>query len=166
MGVTVAVTRAAANLATGTQDFTTTDLGGLTPVGALFIITKATADGTPADHAIVGIGAATGSSERWACSVTSEHGVSATDTNRRAMTDECVCLISEGTGTVDGEADFDSFITNGVRINWGNAPASAYLVTVLLLAGTDTSAYAGVFTGHASTNGVTDVTDPGFQPAL
>ena len=44
MGVTIAVVQAALSTSVETQDFTTTDLGGLTPVGALFLLTNATAN--------------------------------------------------------------------------------------------------------------------------
>jgi hypothetical protein len=51
MGVTVAVTRVAANTSTGTQDITTNDLGGLTPKAVMLIATRGVTDGAAADGA-------------------------------------------------------------------------------------------------------------------
>lgn len=164
MGITVAATRAAVNTATGNQDFTTTALGGLTPKAAYFVVTYATTDGTAANHAMLGIGAATGTANRWAAAVSSEHAAGSSDTYCSGSTTTCVRIISPIDGTVDGEADFVSFITNGVRINWSNAPAAAYLLTVVLFAGTDLSAHANnVALGDTLDNAV-DVTAPGFRP--
>ena len=164
MGVTIAVTRVACNTTTGTQDITSADLGGLTPKAVWFIVTQATADGTATDHAVLGIGAATGASNRWSCGVFSEHGLATTDTGRRIVSDECVVKLNTGDANIDGEADFDSFISNGVRIDWTNAPASAHLLTVILFAGTDLSAQAGTFTMPDSVDGTVDVNTVGFEP--
>jgi hypothetical protein len=166
MGVTVAVTRAACATSTGNQDFTTADLGGLTPVAAQFIVTAGVTDGTAADHAVLSYGAATGTSNRWALGQSDEHNQATTDTSRALQSDECVFILNPGDTTADGEADFVSFITNGVRINWANAPASAHLMTVVLYAGTDVSAHANYFTVATTVDGTTDVTDPGFEPDL
>lgn len=57
MGITVAVTRVACPIVTGNFDVTTTDLGGLTPKAAYFIVSYATIDvvglaAVAADHAM------------------------------------------------------------------------------------------------------------------
>lgn len=163
MSVVIATTRTACNTSTGNQDITTTDLGGLTPKAAFFTVTHATVDGTATDHAIIGIGAATATDERWSCSVGSENAQGTTDTDRRGATDECIIKLLAGSASVDGEADFVSFITNGVRINWGNAPASGFLLTVTLYAGTDLSAKAGISSLSTQDN-TTDVNTVGFEP--
>ncbi len=59
-------------------------------------------------------------------SIQEQDGWGTTATDWCGMTDECVMILQPGGSTVDGEADFASFITNGVRINWGNAPAAAF----------------------------------------
>lgn len=164
MGVTVATTRVACNTSTGNQDITTTDLGGLTPKAAYFAATSATSDGTAANHWVLSTGAATGTGNRWAVASSSEHGIGATDSHRRMTNDECVMLLDPADGTIDGEADFVSFIEDGVRINWGDAPAAAYLLTVVLFAGTDLSALADSQTTVATTDNTLDITDVGFEP--
>lgn len=165
MGVTVAITRVACATSGGDQTITTTDLGGLTPKAALFIVSAAVTDGTAADHAVLGIGAATGASNQWAVGASDENAADPTDGYRRAMSDQCIFILNPADGTVDGEASFSAFVENGITINWGNAPASAYLLTVIFFAGTDLSVHANTFTIAAAGN-TTDVTDPGFQPDL
>ncbi len=164
MGVTIAVTRAAVNTATGNQDFTTADLGGLTPKAAWFIVTHATTDGTATNNAVLGIGAATDTSEQWALGIFTQNAQANTNTGRRIVSDECVLKLNSTDANVDGEADFVSFIANGVRINWGNAPSAAYLLTVILFAGTDLIAHAGTFVMPNSVDGTVDVNTVGFEP--
>lgn len=162
MSIVVEVVRAAVNTVAGTQDFTTSNLGGLTPVAAMFLIGNPTADGTGTAHAIWGMGATSGSGEQWAWSVSSEDALGSTNTNRRGMSDQCIAIIDYNANTVDGEAAFDSFITNGVRINWGDAPADAYLMTVWLFAGTGMEAHAGIVDMPNVLDGTVDITAPGF----
>lgn len=167
MGITVATTRVACNTSTGNQDISTTDLGGLPPKAALFIVSNAVTDGTAADGSVLSYGAATSVIARWAISVTSKHGVTTTLTNTLGLTTGCVYVIDPADGTtVDGQADFVSFIANGVRINWSNAPAAAYLMTVVLFAGTDLTAQAGSTALGNTIDLTTDITTVGFQPDL
>jgi hypothetical protein len=164
MGVTIATVQTTCDTAGGgTQDITTTDLGGLTPVAAMVFISGATSLDTAADHARIGIGFTDGTNEL-AFSVNSEHGVATTDTHRRAETDEIVSIMDTGDFTIDGEANFNSFITNGIRITWGDYPASAYYMTWVFFAGTDVSAHCNTFAPNATEDATVDVTDPGFEP--
>lgn len=60
-----------------------------------------------------------------------------------------------------------STITNGIRLTCNPAPASAYLVNVLLIGGAGVAnVYAGSATSSSTNNAVVSVTDPGFQPDL
>ena len=162
MGITVAVTRVACDTGGGNQTITAADLGGLTPKAALFMVTSCVTDGTAADHAIIGIGAATGTGNRWTFTSVQEHNQGTTDVSRRGTTDECIQIV-DNNGAIDGEADFVSFNANNVIINWGDAPSAAYLMTVVLFAGTDLSAHADTATlGNQDVE--SDVTDPGFEP--
>jgi hypothetical protein len=164
--VTVAVTQVACSGSTGNQDITTADLGGDTPVAAFFMVTYCEVNGTEVVDAVFGMGAATGSSNRWAMCVGDRNGQDPTDSNRRGATDECVMVIYPGNGAINGEADFVSFITNGVRINWGAATDDNYLLTVVLFAGTDVSAQADVFAMPAASGNTIDVNTVGFEPDL
>ena len=159
---TIAVTRVAANTSTGNQSITTSDLGGIVPSAALFICNRSIVNNTSRSEATVCIGAATSTTQRWAMFSTSQDALANTNVTRRGMTDQCIAIPFAG-GTIDGEADFVSFITNGVTINWTNAPGNAYLVTVVLFANIS-GAYAGTFAPGTSVGSAVDVTAPNFQP--
>lgn len=162
MSVVIATTRAAAQVAGGNQDITTADLDELTPGAAFFVATYATSDGVAANNAVLGLGAAT-SSAQWAVCARSENGVGTSDASRRWTDDECIQIQNPTDGSIDGEANFVSWITNGVRINWGNAPAAGYLITVLFFAGTDLSATVGNVT-LGNQNVESDINTIGFRP--
>jgi len=140
MAVTTAIVRAAANLALGTQDFTVAGFG--TCKAAIFIMTRAIADDVAADGADFSYGATDGISQ-FSVTATSEDGQASSDTNKSISVTVCAKLLLPGTVNVDGAASFDSFITDGVRIDWINTLASASLLTVILLGGDDLSAFVG-----------------------
>lgn len=164
MAVSAAVTRAACNTSSGNQDITIAGFG--TPKAALFICSVATSNGSAASDFNLSIGAATGAANEWCLSVNNEDGQPDTDTAATTDSDKCIRINTAGTATVDGEAEFAAFITDGVRINWTNAPAAAWLLTVVLFGGSDLSAHANnVALGNSLDNAV-DVTAPGFEPTL
>jgi hypothetical protein len=71
----------------------------------------------------------------------------------------CIALLFPNLSSDDGYAVFDSWITNGVRVDWLDAFSDDWLVTCVLFGGTDLSAHVGT----ASVSGSTplDVTAPG-----
>ncbi len=165
MGITVATVRAAATIdvAPYTQDFTTADLGGLTPQAALFLVSEAVADGVAANDNVLSIGAATAAAEEWQVYISDQHNQGTTDTHRGSNTDRSIDIKNPGSAATNGRAEFTAFINNGVRVNWTTVPGAAFLVTVILFAGTDLSAHA-----NSATLGNEDVEvnieDPGFEP--
>jgi hypothetical protein len=111
---------------------------------------------------MVSIGAAIGTTERWVAATSDEHNLATTNSFRRMATDEVVMVLDPADGTVEGEADFSAWVTNGITINWGVALGSAYLLTVIFFAGDDVSAHAD---SVLSMGGPTiDITAPGFEP--
>ena len=151
----------AANTSTGTQDITSTALGGETATGAFFWYTGGVTLGTnKTNMAAFGTGAVSGSGEQWAASSVSKNSESSTTVDRRDMTDRCIHYTFPG-GGIDGEAEFDSFITNGIRIDWTNAPDDPFLITVLLVAGVQT--HAGTHDPGTTVDGTVANTDPGFE---
>lgn len=158
----VAQTQVAVNTSTGNQTITTTDLEGVTPVAALFFMTNATANGTPVSDGVLSTGAATGSGEQWSLGSFDEDGVGTTNTSRESLSDACVTLIDSTGASLDCEASFVSFTTNGCTINWVSAPASAYLLTVVFFYGTNMQAEAGLFTSSGVLGTPTTITT-GFQ---
>ena len=136
MAVEIRAVRQAVNTAIGNQDF---DVSGWTPTpqAALYLATYATADNSPADHGVMGIGLAVSSSERHTGGARNEHGVDTSDTSRRTISDECIVILNPADGSVDGEADFVQFNAGGSRVNWGDAPSAAFLMTALYFSGFD-----------------------------
>jgi len=86
MGVTVATVQFAANTSDGTQDITTTDLGGLTPEAAVFTYGTSVSNGTSVNGVQWGMGVTDGS-QSFAVCVNDDHGVTTTDTAKRATED-------------------------------------------------------------------------------
>lgn len=161
----VATVRTACSTSNGTQSFTNTDLGGLTPGAALFFLTFCSSDNTPAAHAGWGVGAATSTSERWTVASVYRDSIAGTQGWRRGAADNCIMLLNPTTdnGAVLCEADFSQFVANGVEVNWSTAPGTAYLMHVVLFADVD-DAYAGSFLPNGTQDASVDVTDPGFWP--
>jgi hypothetical protein len=124
-------------------------MGGLTPKAAIFILGSGITDGTAADEARFAIGFCTGATNEGYIGWQEQHnvGTSVTDTTQSNVLS--IGILDPGAGTTAGDADFDSFITNGVRINWQDAPDAAYLMTVILFGGTDLSAHANVLSARS-----------------
>jgi len=78
------------------------------------------------------------------------------------MTDKCVAALTS-TGGIDDEAHFDSWITDGIRLNFTSNAGNGYTYKVYLFKGDAASFYAGEFTPSATVDTTVDVTDPGFQ---
>jgi len=161
MGITVAVTRVACNTSTGTQDITTSDMGGLTPKAALLIASLAVTDGTAADGAGMYIGVTDGTTHK-SYAGEAQHGQAISNSLYDSY--DTLLNIWDGTaaGTIDGTAIYSAFITNGITIDWTDAPSSAWLLTVVLFGGTDLSANVGSVNLVTQDVGV-DVTTVGFE---
>ncbi len=161
---TVGMTRVACNTSTGNQAITV-NCGGLTPKAALFFLTAAVTDNTARDNAVVSVGAATTTSARWAICSESQHNVATANVASLASTTSCIQVLSgAGAQTVDAAADFVSFGADTVTINWSDAPASAWLLTVVAFAGADLSVFTGTQSLGNTTDNALDVTAPGFEP--
>jgi PKD repeat protein len=156
--------RAAVNTSTGNQTFTfATPLSG-TPIAWRFTITRATVDDTAADGAAIGRGWAwdNGSSIiEGAVTFRSSHNVGTSNSGRRSLSTACIAWTLDSASTLDGEASFVSGDTDGVTINWTNAPNAAYLLTVEAFVATD--AYFGPFDIPQVVDTYTTVTC-GFEP--
>lgn len=134
--------RTAINTSNGNQTFSQSGLNGLVPKSARFIITTATADGTAVNGEAFGYGATAGGAE-WAAAVAAEHGVADTNAARKWTDDACLLLI-DGSGNELVRATFVAWVADGVTVDveWTGTPA-AYLVQVVLGAGTEYEAWVG-----------------------
>lgn len=163
MGIAIDVVQFTLNTGTGTQDITGS-LGGLTPKAALFFVTRATANGSAAADAAMSVGAATGASNEWVIQGNAEDGQATTDTHTVSAA-ASILLTTPGTNTVEVQAEFSAWITNGVRINVTTA-GSAFLGTCVLFAGSDLSAHANNVNLGDTLNLETNITAPGFEPDI
>lgn len=148
---------------TGTQNITTTDLGGLTPKAVLFILTHVNSLDTSTDHAIYSIGAATAADEEWATGQYSLEGYSQPNTGCYGYDDSCVRIHIQAI-PFNVEANFTQWLTNGCQITWTGVHSSLqYQGAAIFFAGTSMQAYAGWELGPA-VSGSVNVTAPGFRP--
>lgn len=115
-------------IGTGNQDFTITGIG--TPTAALFFLNTAISNNTDANHFMLMMGATDGTNHR-CCITASERGVATTNTWTKCVNDKPVITIDPNTGDINGVAGFDSFITDGVRLNVSDLPPAAYLLTCI-----------------------------------
>lgn len=160
------VTQAARTGTTGTQDFTVP--GSTTPKGALFFATFCTADGTPVNHSMIALGMTDGTTHRsfYARLEDASNPADSSNAESDSGTNYPILIGNQTTTTIDGTATFDSWINSGgnvgIRLNWTDVPASAYLVTCVLFhgAGID-NCYVTRITGHATVNNSITVT-PNF----
>jgi len=165
MGVTVAATRVAANTTTGIQSITTTDLGGLTPKAVLLIATRCVTDGVAADGAGWYMGASDGTNE-WAQGYEDQHAVASVNTEWEQDTiANRILTIYDGSAAdvVEGQANFSAWVTNGVEIDWVDAPAGAFLITAVFFAGSDLTVHVGTQALGNTADALIDITSLGFE---
>ena len=71
------------------------------------------------------IGAALSTTKRWVFGVSTEDNAATADTFQYYQNDKCLCSYNFATGAVDMEADFISFDSDGLTVNYTDAPVSA-----------------------------------------
>lgn len=156
----MAVVQQASRTTTGTQDFTSSGFG--TPVGVLCAVGINTTLNTQVDHVGVGIGFTDGTRHA-SIYQRSQDAQTTTVTRRRGNTVDVLHVV-DNSNTVVMRVQFSAWITDGVRLNYSVAPASAYRVSCTLFGGEVAQAYVGSETTPATIDTGTDVTAPGFQP--
>lgn len=130
-----AIVQAAAPGSTGTQDFTDAVFASDCKA-AIFISSKASAVDTATRSVSfsVGMTASTGPSSASLAAWSGDDGAGNTDcVTSTVITTSCYRV--RDFNSVEGEAIIDSFLPDGVRINWSNASPYGELVTALLLGG-------------------------------
>src|SRR4030067_3169683 len=161
MGVAVVTIRVACNTSLGTQDITISGFGP--PKAARFTLIRAVTDGPAANHAVISYGFTDGT-RQFAVSFEDENALATTETYQ-AKSSALVVRIGNGgaDGTLEGSAAFSAWITDGVRIDWTDAPDEAYLLIVDLFGGPALSVYA-VKTDLGTGTRAIDITAIGFEP--
>ena len=117
----------------GTQDITSSALGGATPTAAVFFWAKATAADTTTADIAEGIGFCTASAQG-CCHRSAEDNAGTTNCWHTGSLTKTILLWNKGQTAVLASATFDSFITNGVRIQWATgSPSAQYRLGCLLI---------------------------------
>jgi hypothetical protein len=164
MAVNVEVVRLAAPAATGTQDFTVTGFG--TAKACMVFTSYAVTDNTNTVHngLCIGVASGTGATEEGCQCPADEDGVATQDCSRILRTDSCIWIPTAGGSSAIAIANFDSFVTDGIRLNHTVVSGNQELITVVLLGGTDFSAQVGSFNFADTVDQEVNVTTVGFQP--
>lgn len=157
----VAVVQQAARTTTGTQDFTSSGFG--TPKAAMCLVGFGATNGTSATHGGFSIGFTDGTRQN-VTSARTKSGVTTTATGRRSDTSD-VLLLADQDGTVMLRAQFSSWITDGVRLNYSVAPGTAFQVSCTLFGGAGiANAYVNTVSTPSTVDTSTTVSTVGFQP--
>lgn len=145
------------NTSTGNQAFTFS-LGGATPNAYWIYVNKATSVDSNVNDGNLCVGAGDGTNE-WAAAIHAENGVGTTATDHTHRNDASV-VIMDDSGAIDGQAAFVSFAANTITLNWSNAPAAAYRISIMAFVAVN--AEAGV-TSITSSVGVAQTITTGFE---
>ncbi len=148
-----------------TLDATISGFGDVQAV--LAFNSNATANDTLENNGIIGIGYLDRQVTPNEVSVTilSEDAQTASDTKRRHTTNSFITSLDIA-GAFEYNCSFNSYITDGVRINLDVLPSSATLVTLVFFGGIDTTdSFASTINLGTGTSAI-DVTAPGFEPSL
>ena len=154
--------RVAASQSSGLQTITLPD--SITPNALLMWITRATTDGTAADHAVISIGAWDANGNTWSVAGTAEDNVGTTDATRRSAIGSVLYLPNPGETTSDATPTVDSVGAGSVTLNWADGCDGPYLLHILAIE--CDNAYAGSIVLNSTVNGTTATTDPGFEPTV
>lgn len=149
---------------TGNHDFTTTDLGGLTPKAAIFLGTHATSNGNEEAGATLSIGFTDGATQYL---LAANHEDYVNETATEQSTSYCLAgATNDGGGAAiawEYQASHDSWIEDGVRLNFDSVTEDAYF-HVLFLAGSDLDVHVGTETITGDDSSTVDVTGPASSP--
>ena len=133
----------------GNTDLTTSRLNGRTPKLVIFLVRFQPLGDL---SGCAGIGAADGTNEFCVC-IAAEDDANASDTKMNRSTAACIEVIdpqSSGQGSIEYQANFVSFIPNGVRVNVTTSPNNANAFAAMFFAGDDLEVEIGSFTADAA----------------
>ena len=158
MAFKVATVQSLVPAVTGAFEITETGFG--TPKAALLLASSGQSDDTLADIACMSIGATDGTNQNAVGSV-DLHGLLTTNAARIAATDECIML--PNVGSMYAEANFTTWITDGVRLTVGAENTGVQRkLTAILFGGDDVSAKVGSI-ALSTQNTAVPVTSVGFE---
>lgn len=122
--------------APGNQDYTGLGFTVTDDNGVAFQLHGARTADTGAAPLDFTVGTAVSPSKRWTIGQMSENTADPTDTWRSHFTDQFLSLHSTADGTVAYNADFNSWISDGLRLTWiGTGLASTVFISFLVIKG-------------------------------
>lgn len=150
--------------ASGTQDVTVSGFG--TPKAAIFILTRATSDDHYAGHFATSIGWTDGTNQN-VNSVYSSNNQTKTESSRSQRADR-VLTVPDTAGAAEAYGfGFNSWITDGVRLDIDTQTTTAFLCTCILINGADVSnVHVGSHDDLGTGTSAVDINTVGFEPDL
>jgi hypothetical protein len=137
------------------------------PKAVVFFSASISTNNTSTQAILEMFGAMTSATAQFVVANGDDGNVSTTNAGRVArFGTECICLLSNGTPTIDALAKFVSFNADGFSLDWTDTSGSTGLIVhYLAIGGTDvTNASIVEVTPSTTTNGVTQAISFGFQP--
>ncbi|MCB0246524.1 MAG: right-handed parallel beta-helix repeat-containing protein [Anaerolineae bacterium] len=153
------LTRVAAAMSSGEQEINLNC--DFTPNALMIWLTKATTDGSAADHASICIGAWDGTNQ-WVVAAGAADNVGTSNTMRRSYSTDVIFLMQDGSTSADARATVSSVGAGLLTLNWSNGADGAYLMHILALNVIDPN--AGHFTLNSSVAGTTSVSGFDAEP--
>lgn len=148
---------------TGTVNYTVSGFG--TPVAALMIGSFCSSLDSLDRHSVLSYGFTDGLLSR--CSYFAARDGDANTHSRGGSRDTLFCRVSSYGVDPQAVADFNSWITDGIQLNWSVVPSDTKRqFVIILIGGTGVSAKVGDFTPSSSVDGTVDVTDLGIDPEI
>jgi hypothetical protein len=137
------------------------------PKAVVFFSAGISTSNTSTQAIIEMFGAMTSATAQFVVANADDGNISTTNAGRVArFGTECICLLSNGTPTIEKLAKFVSFNADGFSIDWTQVSTTTGLIVhYLAIGGTDvTNATIVEVTPNTTTNGVTQAISMGFQP--
>lgn len=148
---------------TGTVNYTVAGFG--TPVAALMIGSFCSSLDSLNRHSVLSYGFTDGLLSR--CSYFTARDGDANTHSRGGSQDTLFCRVSSYGVDPQAVANFNSWITDGIQLNWSTVPSDTKMqFVIILIGGTGVAAKVGDFTPSSSVDGTVDVTDLGIDPEI
>lgn len=163
--VTIRTVRATVPTSGSTLDVTISGFGDVKAV--VFFSSRASSDDTAASHAAFDIGFIDRETTPNRCGVSIFDQTALSTTNTWRDLDASVIQTGlGGAGTPDFVLDFNSWITDGIRLDIDDNPGGARLLTCIFIGGTDAAeSFVGTQSLGTGTSAI-DITAPGFEPDI
>lgn len=166
MSLTIKTTRFALSTATAgnTQDVTISGFG--TPKAVIFLLSSATVDDTITANAYLGVGFTDGTGNN--CTAARAQDNSGTTITARGNNNAaCISVPNSGGTAYEYAFSFNSWITDGLRLDIDTQSTNAYLITCIFIGGSDISnVHVGSKDDLGNGTSAVDINTVGFEPDI